>query len=95
MRLLGLGADAVALARQQVLQGDRRAIPGAVRASCGLGTTDEDVDDLLAAVAVIASGAAPPVAYEQDPVTGDYWPAGDHAGWADADRPAGGACARG
>ena len=36
--------------RQAVLRGDRRAIPGAVRASCGLGTSGEDVDALLTAV---------------------------------------------
>jgi selenocysteine lyase/cysteine desulfurase len=42
LRLLGVGPAAAARARDQVLGGDRRAIPGAVRASCGIGTTEED-----------------------------------------------------
>ncbi|HVX22562.1 MAG TPA: aminotransferase class V-fold PLP-dependent enzyme [Acidimicrobiales bacterium] len=95
LRLLGLGAGAVADARRQVLAGDRRHIPGAVRASCGLGTTEADVAALLAAVADVAGGSAPPVPYVQDPVTGDYFPESDRAGWTAAERPAGSPCARG
>jgi selenocysteine lyase/cysteine desulfurase len=95
LRLLGLGPEAVAAARRQVLAGDRRQIPGAVRASCGLGTTDDDVEVLLGAVAELAGGAPPPVAYSQDPLTGDFFPEGDLPGWSWADRPAGSACARG
>ncbi len=95
LRLLGLGAGAVAEARQQVLAGDRRHIPGAVRASCGLGTTDADVDALLGAVAELAAGMPAPVPYAQDPVTGDFFPDSDRIGWASADRPSGSACARG
>jgi selenocysteine lyase/cysteine desulfurase len=95
MRLLGLGAEGVEQAREHVRRGDRREIPGAVRASCGLGTSEADVDELVAAVAALAGGAPAPVEYLQDPVTGDFWPAGEHEGWADADRPAGAACARG
>ena len=67
-------------ARRAVLRGDRRAIPGAVRASCGLGTTGEDVDALLEALALLADGAPAPVPYEQDSVTGDYWPVGEARG---------------
>jgi selenocysteine lyase/cysteine desulfurase len=95
LRLLGLDAEAVARARDRVLAGDRRAIPGAVRASCTLGTTADDVDALLAAVAELAAGAPAPVPYRQDPATGDFWPEGAAPGWAEADRPAGAACARG
>jgi len=95
LRLLGLGPGAVAEARRHVLAGDRRHIPGAVRASCGLGTTDADVAALLAAVADIAGGSTPPVPYAQDPVTGDFFPESDRAGWSATDRPAGSACARG
>ena len=95
LRLLGLGPGAVAEARRQVLAGDRRHIPGAVRASCGLGTTEDDVAALLTAVADVAGGSAPPVPYVQDPVTGDFFPKSDRAGWAATDRPAGAACARG
>ena len=80
--------------RAAVLRGDRRAIPGAVRASCGLGTSSDDVDALLAAVRTVIPGGPPPVAYAQDPVTGDFWPgAGSRDGTT---RPAiGAACARG
>ncbi len=95
VRLLGVGREGVARAREAVRRGDRSAIPGAVRASCGLGTTSEDVDALLHALGVLATPAPAPVPYVQDDVTGDFWPEGDAPGWAAADRPAGAACARG
>jgi selenocysteine lyase/cysteine desulfurase len=95
IRLLGVGPDGVARARAAVQRGDRRSIPGAVRASCGLGTAAEDVDALLEAVRALAGGEPAPVRYEQDPVTGDFWPEGDAPGWSGAERPAGAVCARG
>jgi selenocysteine lyase/cysteine desulfurase len=95
IRLLGVGEEGVARARDAVRRGDRSAIPGAVRASCGLGTTTDDVDALLQALGVLVAGAPAPVPYVQDGVTGDFWPDGDAPGWAAADRPAGAACARG
>jgi cysteine desulfurase / selenocysteine lyase len=95
IRLLGVGHDGVAQARAAVRRGDRSAIPGAVRASCGLGTTGEDLEAFLEALAAIAGGAPAPVRYVQDAVTGDFWPEGEASGWRAADRPAGAACARG
>jgi selenocysteine lyase/cysteine desulfurase len=95
MRLLGIGSDGVAAARAAVRRGDRRDIPGAVRASCGLGTSGEDVAVLLDAVGALASGLPSPVDYVQDAVTGDFWPEGDEPGWHRDDRPKGAACARG
>ena len=95
LRLLGLGAEAVAEARRQVTSGQRSHIPGAVRASCGLGTTAADVDALLIAVAEVAAGGPPPVPYHQDPRTGDFWPETAVAGWAPSERPTGAPCARG
>jgi len=95
LRLLGLDSDEVAAYRGAVLRGDRREIPGAVRASAGLSTSIEDVDRLVDAVAHIASGDPAPVNYEQDAHTGDFWPQGDHPGWTNADRGFGAACARG
>jgi selenocysteine lyase/cysteine desulfurase len=95
LRLLGLDDDEVASYRADVLRGDRRNIPGAVRASCGLDTTEDDVDRLLAAVAAIASGEPAPVEYEQDAATGDWWPVGDVPGWTSAERTVGASCARG
>jgi len=95
LRLLGVGAEGLATARAAVLRGDRSGIPGAVRASCGLGTSGDDVDALLAALRLLVSGSAPSMPYEQDQVTGDFWPVGQASGWSDGDRPAGAACARG
>jgi len=95
IRLLGVGRAGVDRARAAVQRGDRSAIPGAVRASCGLGTSEDDVEALLEALRVLTSGAPAPVPYVQDEATGDFWPEGDGAGWGAADRPAGAACARG
>jgi selenocysteine lyase/cysteine desulfurase len=95
IRLLDVGSAGLAEARAAVRRGDRSGIPGAVRASCGLGTSGEDVDSLLDALRTLAAGTPAPVTYVQDRVTGDYWPEGDAPGWSTADRPAGAACARG
>jgi selenocysteine lyase/cysteine desulfurase len=95
LRLLGVQSDEVAAAREQIRAGDRRSIPGAVRASCGLGTSDADVAALLSALAELAGGASPPVPYTQDPVTGDFFPNDDRPGWWSRERAAGAACARG
>jgi len=43
-----------------VLGGDRRRMPGAVRASAGIATTTEDIDRFLDALARIAGGEPPP-----------------------------------
>jgi hypothetical protein len=81
--------------RQEVLEGDFRRIPGAVRASAGLGTSGDDIEALLTAVADLAGGAPPPVPYDQDGATGDYFPVTDEPGWRHAARELGTACARG
>jgi hypothetical protein len=95
LRLLGLHQGQVADYRAALRRGDHSAVPGAVRASCGLSTTVEDVDALLNAVAVLASGEPAPVAYHQDPATGDFWPESDAPSWRPSDRPGGSACAVG
>jgi len=95
LRLLGVPSAEVAAAREQIRAGDRRSVPGAVRASCGLGTSDADVAVLLSALAELAAGAPPPVPYAQDPVTGDFFPGDDRPGWWSRERAAGAACARG
>jgi len=95
VRLLGLSDDEIERYRQDVIAGDRRAIPGAVRASAGLSASVADVDRLLAAVAEIAEGRPAPVGYSQDPLTGDYWPVTDAPWWAAGERNAGAPCARG
>jgi hypothetical protein len=70
-------------------------MPGAVRASAGLSTTPADIDRFLVAVAAIAAATPPPVPYEQDEHTGDYWPRTDDAAWSSASRRLGASCARG
>jgi selenocysteine lyase/cysteine desulfurase len=95
LRLLGLDDAQVADYRAAVLRHDRRAVPGAVRASAGASTSTADVDALVSAVRRIAGGEPAPVPYQQDPATGDFWPEGDAPGWTSADRAAGASCARG
>ena len=95
VRLLGLSDQVVHDYREEVLAGDHRNVPGAVRASAGLGTSGGDIDTLVAAVADLAGGAPPPVPYEQDPATGDYFPVTDLAGWRGAAGESGAACSRG
>jgi selenocysteine lyase/cysteine desulfurase len=95
VRLLGLSDQVVADYRDDVLRGDHLRIPGAVRASAGLGTSGQDVESLVAAVAELAGGAPPPVRYEQDPATGDFFPLTDLPGWRDAATEPGAACSQG
>ena len=95
VRLLGISDAEVDAYRREVLRGDHRQVPGAVRASAGLGTSGRDIEALLAAVADLAGGAPPPVPYEQDPDTGDFFPVTDQPGWRHAALESGAACARG
>ena len=87
MRLLGHTREDVHRYRDQVRHGDRSAMPGAVRASAGINTTEQDVARLLTAVARIADGDPPPVPYRQDPHTGDYQPCGEVPGQLPQPRP--------
>jgi selenocysteine lyase/cysteine desulfurase len=99
IRLLGLSLAEIATYRASVLSGDHSSIPGAVRASCGISSTTEDVDALLSALTHLASDASsstpPPVPYLQDPSTGDFWPSTDLPGWSSHDRDSSTSCARG
>jgi selenocysteine lyase/cysteine desulfurase len=93
LRLLDLSPSEVARYRADVLAGDRRDIPGAVRASAGLGTTLADVDRFLGALRSVLADD-PPVAYAQDGGTGDFHP--DVPGWEPvAERGHDAACALG
>jgi selenocysteine lyase/cysteine desulfurase len=95
VRLLGLADTEVEAYRSEVLRGDHRRVPGAVRASAGLGTSGRDIDALLAAVADLAGGMPAPVPYQQDSATGDFFPVTDREGWRDAALEPGAACAWG
>jgi hypothetical protein len=66
-----------------------------VRASAGLGTSGDDIDALLTAVADLAGGQPAPVPYVQDVSTGDFFPVTDEPGWRDAASELGAACSRG
>ena len=96
LRLLGLVADEIA-----ALPGrrpprrpprDPRRGPGQRRDLHHRSTTSTAS---LAAVADIAGGRPAPVAYHQDPATGDFWPRRQRTGWPSADRALGASCARG
>ena len=95
VRLLGLSEQVVHDYRDEVLRGDHRNVPGAVRASAGLGTSGRDIETLVAAVEDLAAGTPPPVPYQQDPGTGDYFPVTELAGWRNAGTEPGAACSRG
>jgi len=95
LRLLDLSAEEIAAFQDAVRRGDRREIPGAVRASAGLSTTGDEIDRFLAALAAIAAGDPAPVTYRQDPNTGDYWPEVGSGPWSSDDRILGASCARG
>lgn len=99
IRLLRLPGPEIEAYRSRVLAGDHSAIPGAVRASCGISSTAAEVDSFLEALAALAADAAagrpPPVPYDQDPATGDYWPRTDRPGWTSHDRDTSASCARG
>ena len=74
MRLLGLEEDEVTDFRNEMRQGDRTRMPGAVRASAGINTSETDVGRLISAVSRIAGGAKAPVTYIQDARSGDFNP---------------------
>ena len=95
LRLLDLTPGEVADYHAAVRAGDRRAVPGAIRASAGLSTSTADIDLFLAAVSQIAGRAPAPLDYDQDPHTGDFWPTGDLPGWTASDRTFGASCSRG
>jgi selenocysteine lyase/cysteine desulfurase len=79
-RLLGLAPEQVRAYREEVRRGDRSHMPGAVRASAGINTTEADIDRFLGALGRIASGVPASVSYCQDPVSGDYFPEGGTPG---------------
>jgi selenocysteine lyase/cysteine desulfurase len=94
LRLLDLSAAEVRDYQDAVRAGDRRRVPGAVRASASLSTTASDIDRFLDALARVVAEPSP-VPYDQDLHTGDYWPQTDDDAWSSAARRLGAPCARG
>jgi len=95
LRLLDLSDDQVHAYREAVVSGDRRDVPGAVRASASLSTSRADIDRLTEAVSAIADGSPAPVTYRQDEHTGDFWPDRALSGWTAEARGLGASCAQG
>jgi selenocysteine lyase/cysteine desulfurase len=75
-RLLGLPEPEIQRLRAAIRAGERPALPGAVRASLGLGATDADVDRLTGALADIAA-RGPRRRYEYVADHDEYRPADD------------------
>ncbi|MBD3237366.1 MAG: aminotransferase class V-fold PLP-dependent enzyme [Candidatus Eisenbacteria bacterium] len=73
--LLGVSREEESSLEQKIRQGDRRFIPGAVRASIGLHNTAEDVERLLVALREIAARRWQGD-YAQDVETGEFHPRG-------------------
>ena len=78
--LLGIDALAADSVRNSLRRGERAGIPGAVRASFGIGTTERDVDALLAGLSELVENG-PRLEYRQDHATGDFMPVLDKRTW--------------
>jgi selenocysteine lyase/cysteine desulfurase len=76
LHLLKIDADQANIIRRSISQGVRALVPGAVRASFGLGTTHEDLRALVVALDAIAEDG-PRWEYVQDSVSGEYKPLPD------------------
>ena len=78
-RLLGIPDDEIDRLAAELRAGRRPALPGAVRASLGLGTTPDDIDRLIDALHEIAT-TGPRSRYVQSPDLDEYQPrAGAHS----------------
>lgn len=73
MRLFGFGHERVHDLREEVISGDRRNMPGAVRMSFGFYSTQADVDAIIAALWEIQNGHWLGD-YTQNPKSGEYKP---------------------
>ena len=78
-RLLGLPVGEVRRLRAELLAGGTPPLPGAVRASLGLGTTDEDIDRLTNALDDIAR-YGPAMRYDHVTERDEYEPAAELRG---------------
>ena len=74
--LLGVSMEQSNAVRDRLRRGEHHDIPGAVRASFGIGTTVEHIDRLVAALHVLVE-RGPQLEYRVDPATGDYVPVDD------------------
>ncbi len=82
LQLLNIDQDEAARVRQRMLDGDRREMPGLIRASFGLYNSYEEVDHLIEALKRISTGNFKGD-YLQVTATGEYFP----AGWSPSYQP--------
>jgi cysteine desulfurase/selenocysteine lyase len=75
LRLLEVTGDEALRHQQDIIDGSRVGLPGLVRISFGCYNTMEEVDHTAGLLARIAAGDIGGD-YEQDPVSGAYWPRG-------------------
>ncbi|MCK4593732.1 aminotransferase class V-fold PLP-dependent enzyme [bacterium] len=75
VELLDIGREEFAERAVEILAGDRRRIPGMVRASLGIYNDEEDILHFLAELGRLAR-KGPRLEYEQEKATGEYHPEG-------------------
>lgn len=94
LQLLRVDDATIERSRQEIMRGDKRDIPGAVRASVAPYNTDAEIDRFLAGVAAISRGEIHST-YTQDRASGSFDPIGRTPDWRRAfsvmDRSIGGA----
>lgn len=74
--LLGVSIADAHVIRERLRRGEHRDIPGAVRASFGIGTTVEHIDRLVEGLTSLGEHG-PRLEYVEDAATGDYRPVDD------------------
>ena len=74
--LLGIDEDESARIGARLRRGEHHSIPGAVRASFGLGTTVQHIDRFVDALTEMTT-RGPRLEYREDPETGDFVPVDD------------------
>jgi len=82
LKLLNVGDAQAAEIRAGIKRGEKYRIPGAVRMSLGIGTTQGDVDYLVASLHQIAA-EGPHWHYSRDPRSGEFAPDPDPRPWPD------------
>ena len=75
LQLLKVGGEEALRHQQDIIDGSRVGLPGLVRISFGCYNTIEEVDHAVSVLARIAAGELEGE-YEQNPVSGEYWPRG-------------------
>lgn len=75
LRLLGVSGEEALRHQQDILDGTKVGLPGLVRISFGCYNTIAEVDHAVEVLARLAAGDVQGE-YEQDPMSGAYWPKG-------------------